>query len=356
MPPNETFADLLRQAGIDRPAWEGVQDQRPPRPVPRQMRPPAQRANDPRLAQSERDRARGRTASAGPDAMNLSEVLAQLLAEGSLSRGGPPQRSIGEITHANRAPPYRPPEMVVGPGGVTPQYFIPPEAMPPRGALRTPTDPNLRRGPMHSSPLQISPGPAPAQPNEPDAYALAPTNKFAPPDANEPDSDDLAWSQALERARATIRAETRAIGERLPRPGRPMLAQAFAASPGVPKLPRVIDRGYVNPTSPDGTGRWLTPDTAGRPKQYAKQGTLMRSEDLAQSTQDNSWNTRQPSARVDPQTGWPIDPLSGQPVAPQEWQRRQQEQERQAREDEQRARSGNQWGVDGDRLTFRRRF
>lgn len=57
MPPNETFADLLRQAGIDRPAWEGVQHQRPPRPMPRQMRPPAQRANDPRLAQSERDRA-----------------------------------------------------------------------------------------------------------------------------------------------------------------------------------------------------------------------------------------------------------------------------------------------------------
>lgn len=57
MPPNETFADLLRQAGIDRPAWEGVQGQRPPRPMPRQMRPPAQRANDPRLAQSERDRA-----------------------------------------------------------------------------------------------------------------------------------------------------------------------------------------------------------------------------------------------------------------------------------------------------------
>ena len=57
MPPNETFADLLRQAGIDRPAWEGVQGQRPPRPLPRQMRPPAQRANDPRLAQSERDRA-----------------------------------------------------------------------------------------------------------------------------------------------------------------------------------------------------------------------------------------------------------------------------------------------------------
>ncbi len=57
MPPNETFADLLRQAGIGRPAWEGAQGQRPPRPLPRQMRPPAQRANDPRLAQSERDRA-----------------------------------------------------------------------------------------------------------------------------------------------------------------------------------------------------------------------------------------------------------------------------------------------------------
>lgn len=42
---------------ISRPAWEGVQNQRPPRPMPRQMRPPAQRANDPRLAQSERDRA-----------------------------------------------------------------------------------------------------------------------------------------------------------------------------------------------------------------------------------------------------------------------------------------------------------
>lgn len=60
MPPNEfdAFYDrVTRNGGIDRPAWEGVQNQRPPRPMPRQMRPPAQRANDPRLAQSERDRA-----------------------------------------------------------------------------------------------------------------------------------------------------------------------------------------------------------------------------------------------------------------------------------------------------------
>lgn len=46
-----------RAQAFSRPAWEGVQGQRPPRPMPRQMRPPAQRANDPRLAQSERDRA-----------------------------------------------------------------------------------------------------------------------------------------------------------------------------------------------------------------------------------------------------------------------------------------------------------
>jgi len=46
-----------RAQAFSRPAWEDVQGQRPPRPLPRQMRPPAQRANDPRLAQSERDRA-----------------------------------------------------------------------------------------------------------------------------------------------------------------------------------------------------------------------------------------------------------------------------------------------------------
>lgn len=41
----------------DRPAWEALQNQRPPRPMPRQMRPPEQRSRDPRLAPMERQRA-----------------------------------------------------------------------------------------------------------------------------------------------------------------------------------------------------------------------------------------------------------------------------------------------------------
>lgn len=50
----DTFDDLLREVGIARPAWEGLSNQRPRRPLPRTMRPPAQRLNDPRLSHASR--------------------------------------------------------------------------------------------------------------------------------------------------------------------------------------------------------------------------------------------------------------------------------------------------------------
>lgn len=54
-----TFADLMREVGLQSAVGQLAQTQgiQRPRPLPRRMRPPEERVNDPRLAQSERTRA-----------------------------------------------------------------------------------------------------------------------------------------------------------------------------------------------------------------------------------------------------------------------------------------------------------
>ena len=62
--PRDNLAELMRQAGIAPPAWQGVTDIPRPRPMPRQMRAARQRAADPTLSIESRLRAR---AEASPE-------------------------------------------------------------------------------------------------------------------------------------------------------------------------------------------------------------------------------------------------------------------------------------------------
>lgn len=92
---------------------------------------------------------------------------------------------------------------------------------------------------------------------------------------------------------------------------------------------------------------------SGKPRTWMKQGTLMPSNVVAQQQQDRRWETNQPSSMTDPDTGWPIDPITGEPVAPMEWQMRLDDTAALAREDESRVRERMRWDVDDGRLRVR---
>lgn len=179
--------------------------------------------------------------------MNWQDIIAALSAN--------TQRA--PIAQRQQAPP------VIGPGGVTSPSFIPPEAMqgfrpaPPQQA-----NPELFRGPLHASPLRIeqtaSRMPAPALI---DAYTQAPTGRFAPPDAapEAPEDDNAAWLAARARVQQMLTQERQNAGARIPRPGAPLIGQAWAA-PNARKnmLPdRIPTMPYQNPTMPTGDGRWF---------------------------------------------------------------------------------------------------
>lgn len=113
--PRDNLAELMRQAGIAPPAWQGVTDIPRPRPMPRQMRSARQRAEDPRLSIESRLRAR---AEASPETdidfvrairegvqsapITRDEYIDQLR---DMSRGGPVPDQVrnfpGDITGVN---------------------------------------------------------------------------------------------------------------------------------------------------------------------------------------------------------------------------------------------------------------
>ena len=222
--------------------------------------------------------------------MNLEDIIAALSA--NTQRAPIPQRQ--------QTPP------VIGPGGITSPSFIPNEVMqnfrpaPPQQA-----NPELFRGPMHASPLRIDQTRGSmSAPIAPDAYAMAPQGKFAPPALTEEltpeylrtrgdvsftgrylggdrerreswapvpqppqsayrdipdrvDEDSAAWNAARERVQAQMAIERQNTNMRIPRPGAPLIGQAYAATAQKNTAPeRAPPRFYRNLVSRDGEGRW----------------------------------------------------------------------------------------------------
>lgn len=173
--------------------------------------------------------------------------------------------------------------------------------------------------------------------------SVAPERGVEPPSAPAVDyaeMDNQAWASALERTRSQMAAEQLERNRRIPRPRYPLIAQAWADPPG------------YKPDKLRRNDKIARKDEGSRPGQ----GFLMQPRELAQQQQDWMRGTSQPTARTDPDTGWPLDPITGQPVAPQEWERRMAAEERQRQEDAARTERRNQWGVSDSGITFRRRF
>jgi hypothetical protein len=223
--------------------------------------------------------------------MNWEDIIAALSA--NTQRAPIPQRQ--------QTPP------VIGPGGVTSPPFIPNEVMQNFRPVRPqPASPEVFRGPLHASPLRIdqtaSRMPAPAMI---DAYTQAPRDKFRIPNATEEltpeymasrqapmatahyrgytqpngsmirtsdiqfdpvreapegsfrpiqqgEDDDAAWNAAHERVQRALSLERQNTNARLPRPGRPLIGQAWAETAMKNVEPGAIPRGriYRNPGGP----------------------------------------------------------------------------------------------------------
>lgn len=166
---------------------------------------------------------------------------------------------------------------------------------------------------------------------------------FAPPSApDQPQGDDLdaAWGEALRRARGAAQGDD---------PTGLRAAQNIDLA--LPRAAAAVGQAFLRATG------GLADKTADAKPNGPKQ-LLLNGRHMANQQSQAQWGERQSSQGpdIDPETGWPIDPLTGEPIAPVEWERRQREEEAR-RIQEQRAREqGNEWGVRGDRLTFRRRF